>query len=54
MVKVLLYIAGGYTENKVKRKMIPFIIITSLNISETQSQSWAWCCVPVVSAPLEL
>jgi hypothetical protein len=52
--QVLLYIAGGQTEVKVKRKMIPFIIITSLTITETQSQSWAWCCMPVVSAPLEL
>jgi hypothetical protein len=51
--KVLLYIARGQTKIKVKRKMIPFIIITSLT-SETQSQSWAWCCVPVVSVLLEL
>jgi hypothetical protein len=51
---VLLYIAGVQTEIEVKRKMIPFIIITSLIISETQSQSWAWCYVPVFSAPLEL
>jgi hypothetical protein len=52
--KVLLYIAGGQTKIKGKRKMISFIIKTSLIISETQYQRWAWYCVPVVSAPLEL